>query len=80
MGSFLCLPLNRMATRDQHGMSQMEAWKRLRMSLDCCDENPRLIPSLPAEISLQILARLPRIRYLSMQLVPWNLLPRWVAV
>ncbi|XP_078166383.1 F-box/kelch-repeat protein At1g22040-like [Carex rostrata] len=35
-------------------------------------ENPRLIPSLPDEISLQILARIPRIRHLTVKSVSRN--------
>lgn len=50
-------------------MSQTEARKRPRMSLGYCEEYPRIIPSLPDEISSQILARLPRICYLNVKSV-----------
>lgn len=43
--------------------------KRNCMFSDLNNENPRLIPSLPDEISTQILARLPRSCHLSMKLV-----------
>ncbi|KAL1336268.1 hypothetical protein AAHE18_10G050100 [Arachis hypogaea] len=48
--------------------SQGEARKRQRLS-SSCEDNTRLIPSLPDEISLQILARVPRIRYLNLKSV-----------
>lgn len=43
--------------------------KRQRASTSFWDENPRLIPSLPDEISIQILARLPRIWHFNAKLV-----------
>lgn len=50
-------------------VSQSEACKRQRTSDSFWDENPRLIPSLPDEISIQILARLPRIYHFNAKLV-----------
>ncbi|KAG9130067.1 hypothetical protein Leryth_012829 [Lithospermum erythrorhizon] len=50
-------------------ISQSEACKRQRTSSSFWDDNPRLIPSLPDEISIQILARLPRVDHLSAKLV-----------
>ncbi|KAL1366204.1 hypothetical protein HN51_014071 [Arachis hypogaea] len=48
---------------------QDEACKRQRLLSSSCEDNSRLIPSLPDEISIQILARVPRINYLSLKLV-----------
>ncbi|GMQ01665.1 hypothetical protein CsSME_00048224 [Camellia sinensis var. sinensis] len=50
-------------------ISQGEACKRQRTSSSFYEENPRLIPSLPDEISIQILARLPRICHLGVKSV-----------
>ncbi|KAF7803695.1 F-box/kelch-repeat protein [Senna tora] len=51
-----------------------EACKRQRLSISSVEEMSRLIPSLPDELSLQILARVPRICYLNLKLVsrPWK--------
>ncbi|MED6131377.1 hypothetical protein PIB30_008966 [Stylosanthes scabra] len=47
-----------------------ETCKRQKMSSSTFDEeSPRLIPNLPDELSLQILARLPRISYFNVRLV-----------
>ncbi|XP_068314264.1 F-box/kelch-repeat protein At1g22040-like isoform X1 [Pyrus communis] len=43
--------------------------KRPRLSPSFYDENPRLIPCLPDEISIQILARIPRIHYMKLKSV-----------
>ena len=48
--------------------SLSETCKRRKIT-SCFEEGTRLIPSLPDEISLQILARLPRIHYLKLKLV-----------
>ncbi|KAH7656268.1 F-box domain-containing protein [Dioscorea alata] len=69
MGSLLSLPSNSNMAAEHGGASQVEACKRMRMSSGHYDEYPRLIPCLPDEISLQILARLPRIQYLNVKLV-----------
>ncbi|KAI7979863.1 F-box/kelch-repeat protein [Camellia lanceoleosa] len=50
-------------------ISRGEACKRQRTSSSFYEENPRLIPSLPDEISIQILARLPRICHLGVKSV-----------
>ncbi|KAJ0975113.1 hypothetical protein J5N97_017078 [Dioscorea zingiberensis] len=71
MGSFLSAPVSKTELLEDSETSQAETCKRLRMMVSC-DEDPRLIPSLPDEISLQILARVPRICYLSMKLVSRN--------
>ncbi|KAI9103616.1 hypothetical protein K1719_023239 [Acacia pycnantha] len=46
-----------------------EACKRQRLSSSFSEDNSRLIPALPDEISLQILARVPRISYLNLKFV-----------
>ncbi|KAL4580871.1 hypothetical protein LXL04_017077 [Taraxacum kok-saghyz] len=56
-------------------ISQSESNKRQKTSPILWDDNPRLIPNLPDEISLLILARLPRICYLTVKSVSrtWKL-------
>ncbi|KAH7652700.1 F-box domain-containing protein [Dioscorea alata] len=71
MGSLLSAPVSRTKSLDDCQTSQTESCKRLKMTVSC-DDNSRLISSLPDEISLQILARVPRICYLSMKLVAKN--------
>lgn len=68
MGALLSLAGNKSTTSEYSDILQAETCKRQRMSLSF-NESPRLIPSLPDEISVQILARLPRISYLNMKLV-----------
>lgn len=65
------LSLNNSTTRESapHEVSQSEMRKRQRLSSCPYEENPRLIPSLPDEISIQILARIPRIHYLKLKMV-----------
>ncbi|XP_061363262.1 F-box/kelch-repeat protein At1g22040-like isoform X1 [Gastrolobium bilobum] len=46
-----------------------EPCKRQRLLSTSCEDNSRLIPSLPDEISIQILARVPRIFYLNLKSV-----------
>ncbi|KAJ4965156.1 hypothetical protein NE237_017005 [Protea cynaroides] len=67
MGAILSLAGNR--TSDYSEVLQNENCKRQRILSGFNDENPRLIPSLPDEISMQILSRVPRICYLSMKKV-----------
>ncbi|WCJ44538.1 Galactose oxidase/kelch repeat superfamily protein [Euphorbia peplus] len=43
--------------------------KRQKTASSSYDENPRLIPSLPDELSIQILAKIPRICYFNLRLV-----------
>ncbi|KAK1290616.1 F-box/kelch-repeat protein [Acorus calamus] len=69
MGSFLSLPGTNAQPSSQTEISSAESSKRLRMSSCYNDENQRLISNLPDEISLQILARLPRIWYLNVKMV-----------
>lgn len=76
MGSFFSLPSTRTRAREYCELSTTEGCKRLRMSsLSYDDVNPRLIPCLPHEISLQILARVPRSHYLKLKSVSH----RWKA-
>uniref|UniRef100_A0A5B7AII0 Putative F-box domain, cyclin-like protein n=1 Tax=Davidia involucrata TaxID=16924 RepID=A0A5B7AII0_DAVIN len=69
MGAILSLNGSRARTTEFYEVSQSETCKRQRTSSSYCEENQRLIPSLPDELSIQILARLPRIRYLDVKLV-----------
>lgn len=66
MGARLSLNNSR---SDPYEVSQSELCKRQRLSSSFCEENPRLISSLPDEISMQILAKIPRINYLNLKLV-----------
>lgn len=47
----------------------IETCKKRKLMPSCWEENQRLISSLPDEISIQILARVPRIHYLRLKLV-----------
>lgn len=69
MGSFFSFPASRTSESTCCELSQNESRKRLRMSPSFGDDSPRLIPSLPDEISFQILARVPRICYLDVKMV-----------
>lgn len=73
MGAFLSLLGNkRRSTSEHEEVSPSETCKRQRMSPIFYGLDSRLIPSLPDEISIQILARLPRLSYFSMRLVARN--------
>lgn len=69
MGGLLSLNNHRAGSSQLCEISQSEACKRQRTSSSFWEDNPRLIPSLPDEISLQILARIPRIYFLNAKLV-----------
>ncbi|KAI3448274.1 hypothetical protein Pfo_031274 [Paulownia fortunei] len=69
MGARLSLNNHKASCNELVEVSQSEACKRRRTSTSFWDENPRLIPSLPDEISIQILARLPRICHFNAKLV-----------
>ena len=76
MGSFLSLPSSKAQAQGQPELPPTEGCKRLRMSASSYDDAyPRLISFLPDEISVQILARVPRIHYLKLKLVS----SRWKA-
>lgn len=66
MGTVLSLNNSR---GEPYEVSQSEICKRQRLSPSFCEENSRLISSLPDEISIQILARIPRMNYLHLKLV-----------
>lgn len=60
MGAFLSFARGRYGD-DQDRLQGAEfSSKRQRLSLGCLDEHQQLIPGLPDEISLQIIARVPR--------------------
>ncbi|XP_073292544.1 F-box/kelch-repeat protein At1g22040-like [Primulina huaijiensis] len=69
MGARLSLNSDKVRASDLFEVSQIEACKRLRRFDGFWDENPRLIPSLPDELSIQILARLPRVWHFNAKLV-----------
>ncbi|XVE95359.1 hypothetical protein REPUB_Repub02eG0090200 [Reevesia pubescens] len=69
MGAILSLAAPRSSINDYNEVSQSETCKKPKMS-SCFDEDSsRMIPSLPDELSMQILARLPRIHYFNLRLV-----------
>ena len=68
MGSVFSLNTSRCGNRNQYEGSSNEKCKRRRITT-YPEQSPRLIPSLPDEISLQILARVPRIYYPGLKLV-----------
>lgn len=76
MGGLWSQPDNRNQTREQCCSSSVDTSKRLRMTLPQSnpphispDADARLIPALPDEISIQILARVPRSYYLTLKAV-----------
>ncbi|KAL5703879.1 hypothetical protein ACHQM5_022374 [Ranunculus cassubicifolius] len=69
MGAFLSVVGNKASINEYNEGSQTASCKRQRMVSIIDEENPRLIPTLPDEISIQILARLPRICYLNAKMV-----------
>ncbi|GAV59298.1 Kelch_1 domain-containing protein/F-box-like domain-containing protein [Cephalotus follicularis] len=68
MGAILSLAGSK-RTSDCSDILPNETCKRQKVSPSFNEENPRLIPSLPDELSIQILARLPRICHLNVRLV-----------
>ncbi|KAI3836540.1 hypothetical protein MKX03_031406 [Papaver bracteatum] len=64
MGQFFSVSTTKVGSTEGNEVPGCEMCKRQRMSSFTDGENPRLIPTLPDEISIQILARLPRIYYL----------------
>ncbi|KAG0452986.1 hypothetical protein HPP92_025650 [Vanilla planifolia] len=70
MGSILSFPSQNPLEKLRYRVSSAEvSSKRLKISTDHGKDNSRLIPSLPDEISLLILARVPRVYYLGLKLV-----------
>lgn len=68
MGSVFSSNSTRYCNSNQFEGSSNEICKRQRITT-CCERSTRLIPFLPDEISLQILARVPRIYYSGLKLV-----------
>ncbi|KAM6544418.1 hypothetical protein CsatB_008865 [Cannabis sativa] len=69
MGNLLSLTASKSRMKEYHEVSEYETCKRQRMCPSVAEENPRLIPSLPDELSIQIIARLPRIYYFNVRMV-----------
>lgn len=69
MGAVLSLGSAKCRISDCSDTSKNESCKKQKLSLGFTDDGPRLIPSLPDELSIQILARVPRICYFNMKLV-----------
>lgn len=69
MGSILSATSTMAKSMDQHETSGTDPNKRVKISTYDYGSNSRIIPSLPDELSLQILARSPRIHYLNLKLV-----------
>lgn len=69
MGGILSLSNPDCPTTELNEVSQSEFCKRQKISVNVWEDIPQLIPSLPNEISIQILARLPRNYYLNAKLV-----------
>lgn len=69
MGSFLSFTRSKDLPIEECSSSGMDWCKRAKKSANCDGENNRLIPGLPDEISLEIIARVPRICYLKMKMV-----------
>lgn len=67
MGGFLSS--NNCRPSETFQIPQSESCKRQKTSSSFWDDKPRLIPNLPDEISLEILARVPRIYYLNVKAV-----------
>ncbi|PKI63339.1 F-box/kelch-repeat protein At1g22040 [Punica granatum] len=69
MGSILSLNNPKSKEGESYEVRTGDNCKRQRLSSSSFEENTRLIPNLPDEISLQILARIPRIHYLNIKAV-----------
>ncbi|XP_004515647.1 F-box/kelch-repeat protein At1g22040 [Cicer arietinum] len=69
MGSFFSVANTNSDQSEGDGVSSNETCKRQRMTATFYEENPRLFPNLPDEVSIQIIARLPRICYFNLRSV-----------
>ncbi|KAL5128628.1 F-box/kelch-repeat protein [Glycine soja] len=69
MGSLFSMANTKANQSESSATSPNETCKRQRMSPASVEECPRLIPNIPDELSLQIIARLPRICYYHVRLV-----------
>lgn len=67
MGSFLSIARGQVST--EPSPSFVQSSKRQRLSTTDSEENPQLIPGMPDELSVRILARVPRGSYFSLRLV-----------
>ncbi|KAE8728299.1 F-box/kelch-repeat protein [Hibiscus syriacus] len=68
MGAVLSLAAPRSSINDYNEILQSETCKKKKLSF-FDEDNSRLIPCLPDELSMHILARLPRINYCNLRLV-----------
>ncbi|KAK7373067.1 hypothetical protein VNO80_06463 [Phaseolus coccineus] len=75
MGSLFSMASTKTNQSESKEICPNERFKRQRMSPATVEESPRLIPNLPDELSLQIMARIPRICYYRIRLVS----RRWKA-
>ncbi|KAM1014375.1 hypothetical protein ACFX2C_044367 [Malus domestica] len=69
MGALLRLAGPKSERNECHEISQNDTCKRQRMSPCTFEESQRLIPNLPDELSIQIIARFPIICYFNIRLV-----------
>jgi len=69
MGSLFSMTNTKSNQSEPKEISCNETCKRQRMSAATAEECPRLIPNLPDELSIQIIARLPRVCYYNIRLV-----------
>uniref|UniRef100_A0A0E0NGS6 F-box domain-containing protein n=1 Tax=Oryza rufipogon TaxID=4529 RepID=A0A0E0NGS6_ORYRU len=69
MGSVVSSANINARSMDRHEKSGFGSNKRVKISTYECDSFQRIIPTLPDELSFQILARLPRLYYLKLKLV-----------
>ncbi|KAG6477466.1 F-box/kelch-repeat protein At1g22040-like [Zingiber officinale] len=69
MGSFLSFNRSKDQPIEDYSCSGMDWCRKAKTSANCDGESNGLIPGLPDEISLEIIARVPRICYLKMKMV-----------
>ncbi|KAJ1295900.1 hypothetical protein BS78_01G258800 [Paspalum vaginatum] len=71
MGALLCSATKKNQLWEHGEAPRPDSSKKMRLSAPLCSSNDylRLIPGLPDEISLQILARMPRMGYLKAKMV-----------
>ena len=69
MGSYLSTAVSKARSMDSDEVHGSVSNKRAKITPYDCGSYSRIIPTLPDELSFQILARLPRIHYLKMKLV-----------
>ncbi|XP_002513866.2 F-box/kelch-repeat protein At1g22040 [Ricinus communis] len=69
MGAIFSLTSTKCRTNQFNEVSLNGGCKRQKTTSSFCDDRPRLIPSLPDELSIQILAKIPRSYYFNLRLV-----------